>query len=406
MFGENDEPGQKYKVYEAILWYPYDKQPNTKGNDKREDTTLAKQAVYFVAESVGDQDNHEKKNIMLRSIRYPFNHGKPYYIFFRSTDHRYGLYDGGLGRLLKSPSQSEDRRVNQIANAWDMKITPVLKRKMYPGAIYNPRIHKQFPGVSLPVKEQDEIEVMHQGDIPPSSGSLLQDNRNEIELLAGISGSLTGGQVTPGDPNAPAKKAELLVAEGSINAAEFLKVFIRGIKELAFHNQMAYYQYTTDKVLRYRSKNGMEEIPKSILQERVSFNLKTTIESISAFEKARSNLSLVQVALQDPLFANDPITRWIFWKSVIQNWSEEWADLTPELENRVFQAVQQQQQESAMQNAMQNASAQFSMVARERGMSDTDIQKALSEMNPQELLAAVYGRPDNEAVEAEGEAVQ
>jgi hypothetical protein len=318
------------------------------------------------------------------------------------------LYDGGLGRLLKSPCQSEDRRVNQIANAWDMKITPVYKRKYYAGAIYNPRLHKQFPGAILPVKEMDELDLLNQGDIPYSSMSLLQDNRNELETLSGISASLTGGQVTPGDPSAPAKKAELLMAESNVNAAEFLKVFVRGIKELAFHNQFAYYQYTTDKVLKYRTQNGMEQIPKSILQEKVAFNLKTTVESISAFEKARSNLQLVQVALQDPLFANDPMTRWIFWKTVVQNWSEEWADLTPEIENRVAMMIQQQQQAMQMQNALQNASALYSQLARRRGVGDKEIQEQLASLTPQELLAAVYGNngQPQQPMEAEGEAVE
>jgi len=358
---ENEDYGKKYDVYEAILRYDIDKDD------------LEEKCVYWV--SAGDSG----KNLYLRGIKYPYTHNQSYFVLVRSTDHRYGFYTGGLGQKLESVNESEDRRVNQISNAWDQAIVKAWKHVQVPGSPYNPRIHKYYPGADIPVGDANELIEMSMGDIPNSSFTLLEDNRRESELLSGVTSSLMSGQITPRDPSAPARKAELLLAESNISISEYLKNIIPSIKKIAYQTQMNYYQFTDmTEEMNYRVEKGFENITKEQMRGKLMFVCRSAVESVVAEQKAQSNLALLSALSNYPMVAQNYVFQWYLVKNIVENWSEDLARnidklFSPELKD-LIETQLKQAQALAQQKAQQERMVKE---MRDRGMSREEIQVAL-----------------------------
>lgn len=365
LFGDKEakDYGKKYDVYEAILRYDIDKDG------------LEEKCVYWVAKGEGDN------KLYLRGIKYPYMHRDDYFIVFRSTGHRYGFYTGGLGEKLKSVSDSEDKRQNQISNAWDQAIVKSFLHTITPGSPYNPKIHKYYPASIIPVSDPNELTELRTSDIPPSSFTLLEDNRRESELLAGVSINPMSGQVTPQDPNAPARKTELLLAESNISTSEYLKNIIKGIKRVAYQIQMNYYQFTDTSEVNYRTDKGFENISKQEMRGKVMFTCRSAIESVSAQQKAQSNVALLNILMNHPLVAQNYQFQWTLIRSIVVNWSEELAQqieklFSPEIKELIISQLKQAEALAQQQQQIE----EYQKKRKAEGASPEIIQMELQQM--------------------------
>ncbi len=338
---KDEDPDKEYDVYEAILKYVIDEDEKTNKNK------LEEKCVYWVAEG----DNN--KEIYLRGIKFPYTHGENYFVIYRTDSHRYGFYTGGLGYKLKSVNESEDKRVNQIANAWDQAIAKYWIRVKTPGSPYNPRVHKMYPGAVITVANRDELTEGGMSDLPGSSFNLLEDNRREAETLVGIPFSLTSGQVTPQDPNAPAKKSELLLAEANVSVSEYLKVYVRSLKQTARQAQFNYYQFRNDDEMDFRTEKGFDRISKQQMIAKGVMTCKSAIESVGKADRARSALGLLGQLMQYPLIAENLSAQYYILKTIIEGWDEEFARNADKLFPEGIELLIQQQIEQARQIAEQ-----------------------------------------------------
>lgn len=343
--GEAIDYGKSYKVYEAILEYDID------GDG------LPEKCVFFIAEG-----KTKGAGTYLRGIRYPFFHNRNYYIIFRTMKNRYGFYDGGMAQKLKSVNESEDKRVNQISNAWDQAIVKARMRVVKPNSPYNPRIHKYYPGADIPVSDPNELTEFKTSDIPSSSITLVNDNRIEEELLSGIPKYGMSGQPSPQDPNSPARKTEFLMSQADANIVEFIKYFSFGLIELGEQTQSNYYQFSGSDEISFRADEGLETITKNEMRAKIKMTTKTAIESISNPDKARSNIALLKTVGTHPLIAQDIDIQWELIKNIMTFWDNEWARraeklLTDEKKNMIKARLQQQAQLAAQAQQQQQQQA-------------------------------------------------
>ena len=333
---DDSDYGKEYDIYEAILKYDVN------------DDGLEEKSVFWVA------TGENEKSIYLRGIKFPYDHGDNYFIIHRTSLTRYGFYTGGMSAKLKSVNESEDRRVNQISNAFDQAIVKGWIHVKTPGSPFNPRVHKYYPGCIREVADPNELTPDGMGDIPSSSMTLTEDNRRESETLSGIPTNLMSGQVTPQDPNAPAKKSEILLSESNISISAYMKNYVIGLKEEAKQTQYNNYQFRDDDKMDFRTDKGFDDISKQQIMAKGVFTCKSSLESVGSEDKARAALGLLGQLAQYPLFANNLKFQEVMFKVIITNWNEEFArqydNMMPEgmrqlIEQQFAEAQQMAQQE-------------------------------------------------------------
>ena len=336
---------KEYEIYEIKVRY-----------DINEDG-IEEDIVTWIG--VPEKSESDDKCIYLRGIRFPYIHKKSYWIIVRAFHNRYGFYNGGLGQKLKSINCAEDRRVNQVQNAFDQAVVRAVKQVVIPNSPYNPQKHLFYPGANIPVSDPNELTEFGFRDIPASSFPLASDNRKAMELLAGFPQNYLSGMPQPTDAEASAKKTGMLIAEGMESITDVVRHISRGFKKLGYQIQCNYYDLLPDEIIQWRIKNGFENITKEEMIKKAKFGCKTAIESVSSFEEARSNLALIQAIASHPLLATNINAQYIMLKSVIENWSEKWAEvvdkmLPPEkIEEMEAQQKAQQQQQTQVQPGQQ-----------------------------------------------------
>jgi hypothetical protein len=339
---EDKDHDKEYTIYEAILKYNISK--DKKGG-------LEEKCVYWIAEG-----GHEKE-IYLRGIKFPYTHGENYFVVYRTSSRRYGFYTGGLGYKLKSVNESEDMRVNQISNAWQQAIVKAWKHIKMPGSPFNPNVQRYYPGATITLSDPNELTELGMSDLPNSSFNLLEDNRREGETLVGFPFSLTSGQITPQDPNAPAKKSEILLAEANISVSEYLKVYIRGLKQTAKQAQFNYYQFRNDDEMDFRDGKKFNKISKQQMIAKGAMTCKSALESVDSQERARSTLMLLGQLQQYPMISENLSAQHYLIKTIIDNWDENFARSTDKLFPEGIELLIQEQIKKAQELAQQEEEA-------------------------------------------------
>jgi hypothetical protein len=133
----------------------------------------------------------------------------------------------------------------------------------------------------------------------------------------------------------------------------------RGFKKLGYQIQCNYYELLPAESMDWRVKNGFENITKEEMIKKAKFGCKTAVESVSAFEKARSNMVLMKNIASHPLLQSNMYAQYLMLKSIISNWSEEWATevdqlLPPEMV-KVLQAQVKQMKAAAAEQQQREA---------------------------------------------------
>jgi hypothetical protein len=346
LFGTENEDtrdySKTYDIFEVKMRYDID------NDDLEEDILL------WVCKGKGG-----KKYVFLRGIKFPYMHKMSHWIVFRTDINRYGPYSGGggIGYKLKAVNRMKDKQLNQTLNAWDQKIGTSYKwvKTLAGEPVFNPKIHKKYPSSIIPVSHPDEIVPFEEGDIPPSTFSIMPMIDREGEYLAGIpSTGLASGQVTRSDPRAPAKKAELLLAEASINIADFVKRFVRGYKKLAIQIQKNTYQFTDETKLYYRAGEIFVGISKGDLRNDAAYSMSHAVKSVSARERAQSAIGFQAMVANNPFYVNNLSAQAYIFQLAAQNWDEEFARnmdrlMPPGMQELVTRQVQEAQREAQIQ---------------------------------------------------------
>ena len=286
----------------------------------------------IVTIGVPENASDESKAVFLRGFKHTFIHKKSPWVLFRGFHHRYGFYTGGLGEKLRSINNAEDRRTNQVQNAFDQAVIRAFKHVVIPGSPYNPKKHKFYPGADIPLSDPNELTEMKTSDVPPSSSWLGSDNRREAELLSGVPQHLLSGMQTPGDMEASGKKSELLVAEGMESITSIVVIMGRSMVNIAYQTQCNYYDLNSKDVIDYKiNSTGWEDISKDEMRQQAIFHCRTALNSVTMFDKAKMNLALMAQIGKHPILAMNVQAQWILLRSIVSNWSDEWAVNVDEL---------------------------------------------------------------------------
>ena len=211
--------------------------------------------------------------------------------------------------------------------------------------------------VYMPKDVLKELTTDGMGDIPSSSMTLTEDNRRESETLSGIPTNLMSGQVTPQDPNAPAKKSEILLSESHISISQYMKNYVIGLKEEAKQTQYNNYQFRDDDKMDFRTDKGFDDISKQQIMAKGVFTCKSSLESVGSEDKARAALGLLSQLAQYPLFANNLKFQEVMFKVIITNWNEEFARQYDNMMPEGMRQLIEQQLEQAQQLAEQEEEA-------------------------------------------------
>jgi len=182
-----------------------------------------------------------KEEAFLRGIQYPFKHGRSYLIWHRFLPQGDDI-DGESLALDAEPTQ---RLLFQIFNNTidsDMYNTPTFKIKTGKG--YNLAIEKYYPGKKWAVQDMNDIDIMKANASSANSLNLMGVAQRFGGDLLSVSEGYSGRE-SQRDPDAPAKKTQMLLQMAGRGIGFYLKNYLLGHNEVGIQQAELWSQYGT-----------------------------------------------------------------------------------------------------------------------------------------------------------------
>ena len=315
------------------------------------------------------------RKVILRSINYPYDHNRPYYIPFFISNERTGWLQPGLGRILQPQNIVANAIQNFTLDNAFYRHTPLI-RVSPSSPVANQLIAKTWHIGDPLVAEQGEIDKF---DLNTGSlGDLFTLNAlNErvADDATGAGSSYMSGHADPIDPDAPAKKTMALINETNSNIKSYIMNLLPSFQELAYQILQLFAQYKDEETFAQKRKDVTgKPAMKKITADQLRFRTNLTPNAYSfEFDKVnekRLNLSLIQVLTGNPFSAQmlqkNPEGAYNLFRNLIKSWSNDmnarvdsiWP--TPEKMRQDLveiqkEAIKQLQAEQAQAQQMQQA---------------------------------------------------
>lgn len=305
---------EEYQVFECNLFY------DIKGQNK------PKRIVVWY---------ERERRIILSAIHYPYDHGRPYYIPFFTTNKKSGWHQPGAGIILKPQNVVANASTNLMLDKAFYQLQPIMRVSPNTGAASRIMMRKWRIGDPL-VAGQGEVEMMN-FNVGGFSEllNIITYNDRLADSSIGVNSANLSGRADPVDPDAPAKKTTALINETNINIKAYILSLLPSFQELGHQllQLMAQYKDTDRFKLRHSSVTG-QEAKTTISAEQMRFRTNLTpnaymFEPDKVNEK-RLNLSLLQALTGNPVLATflqrDPKAAWELGRMTVKSWSQAHAN--------------------------------------------------------------------------------
>lgn len=275
-----------------------------------------------------DGDNQEVRclfnieyehRLMMRDIRYPYDHNRPYIIPYYIQKTRKGLYQPAMGEKLMHINIAANATLNNTLNASTIANSLSLKVRHGSDAVAALYEHRWYPGAILELMNMEDVDQFN-FSTPNLAGliSLFTIIERFGEDVSGIVNYQIGKEA-PDDPNAPASKAIALMRKAEIKLRRYIKSLKRSNDEMGYQALRLIYQFTPKKRMAEILGIKVEEV-----QDYINLPLKCRTQSTGfALEKLfakRDNMSFTSMLFKEPLVFNDPVKRVQLYELNAKDW--------------------------------------------------------------------------------------
>ena len=287
------------------------------------------EVIYLL--DIDDDDQEERclfnieseHRLMMRGIRYPYDHNRPYIIPYYIQKTRSGIYQPALGEKLMHINIAANATLNNTLNSSVIANSLSLKVRQGSDAVRALYEHRWYPGSILELMNMDDVEQFIFST--PNLAGLISLFGIIERLGEDVSGILNYqiGKESPDDPNAPASKAIALMRKAEIKLRRYIKSLKRSNDEMGYQALRLIYQYISKK--RLAEILGVEE---KDIPDYMDLPLKCKTQSTGfALEKLfakRDNQQMAQILLADPLIQGNPVKRVQVYELLAKEHGSNW----------------------------------------------------------------------------------
>lgn len=282
--------------------------------------------------------------LLLRCIRYPFDHNRSYLIPHSIKYTNEGLYQDGMGRMLQDIHIAGNATINHILNASTLANSLSLKAREGSDAARRIREHQWYPGSVLELINMDDAQQFNFST--PNLASLI----NMFGIIERFGQDVSGivnyqlGMESTEDPEAPASKTLALMRKAEIKLRRYIKNLKRSEDEAGFQAIRLIYQFVPASRL---SEILGEEVgeTKAFLKPPMRVLTNSSGFAIEKIFEKRDDMNMAKMLF--PLVQTDPVKLakliQVISKSYGSNWDKKIigiVDSPEEAQAKVEQAKQ------------------------------------------------------------------
>lgn len=299
--------------------------------------------------------NIEKsRKIVLRDIRYPYNHMRPYAIPYYIQRTRSGIYQTGLGEKLFYLNITANGIINHLLNACMIANSLSLKVRKDTDAARAMYEHQWYPGSILELIDPNDVQQFQFAT--PNLSAMI----NLFAIVEKFSEDVSGivnyvlGQESESDPQAPASKTIALMKKSELKLRRYIWNLKKSNNEAGYQALQLIKQYIP--VEKIAEIMGMEvNQVKILLKQPLKAITQSSGFAIERMFGQRDNVNMINILSSEPLYAGDPVRRMkgyrIIAKDMGSNWDKKIEQLLPTPEEAAKQVADAKAQADAKKSA-------------------------------------------------------
>lgn len=293
--------------------------------------------------------------IVVRATKYPYFHGRRYYIAWRPFQRPCQFFGGCIPQVLEGVQRELNAIHNQRVDA--MKFAMLKIFKMRRNSSMDPDAIELSPGVVIQVDDMDDLQNF---DINPTiPGADIEEQVREHGERAIASNDLALGINPGGDKTA--QEVSIVSAKSGVRFNDVVRRLQQSNIEMTRQVMGLMYQFSPDEELAaYEVQREWLVIPWDIIPHG---NMGTA----DKVQQRQEALSLYQLMFdtQNPLVLSDPMHVYRLTQDVLMAFDrqdvEAYLGTEEELQMKLQQAAMQQQQMAEQQMAMAQQQQQMQM---------------------------------------------
>ena len=312
-----------------------------------------------------------QRKLILRVIRYPYFHGRPYLIPYHIQQTEHGLYQPGLGHKLAQLNLTLNALLCHVLNTGLIGTSMSFKVRTNTDAVRALFEKQWYPGSITELSNLDDAQQweLNLPELSPMV-NLFASLMTFADSVTGLNAYL-GGQADPEDKDAPGNKAALLLKRSSKKLRRYVNCLRESVDESGYQSLRLIYQYVPAKRIAETIGKSEEEV-----RQQMRIPLPTVTHAI-AFDSDRlarqaEDELFAKLLFQEPLIAQFPTRRVKLYRILAESRSSRWRGLMDEvLPNDSELQAMEDAQEGAQQVAGGGGEAALTQVverARQRAI--------------------------------------
>jgi hypothetical protein len=342
---KQEENNEKFYDIDKLLIGDKAKDEKDKEADMTEEFEVWEKVFYFKSKET-DKDytkivfwEAKEKKIIIGSILYPYYAVDCYYLPFYVSLKKSGFYQPGVAENITDAHLVETAILNMTLDSMYQKniITPITTSPKVQAQFLEKRFTHGIPIEAAP----GEIDFLqkYMGNIDVGGLIMLMQYIMQYEDDVTKVSSLQSGRETAFDPTAPAAKTIALLKMSGLGMKDYVNHLIPSFNEVGYILLNLYYQM---------SKEGRQYAPRGNMQavaggdmfqtlDRREMIARTNLQAKAfSFDFDKQNekqmdLALLQILRAEPLIANNPNAIYYLLKTIIENWSTKWKNMSEKI---------------------------------------------------------------------------
>lgn len=277
--------------------------------------------------------------LVMRAIRYPYDHQRPYLITHCVQETQKGIYQPGLGEKLQQINLSANALLSHILNAGLIATSVSFKVRSATDAARAMHEKEWFPGCVTELSNLDDAQQW-QFQLPNLDFmvKMLGMMLSMADDVTGVTANL-GGDVDPSDPSAPGNKTAMLLRRASKKLRRYISTLRKSVDESGYQALRLIAQYVpAEKVAEIVGK-PVDQV-RAMLRARMPTVTHAAAFDTDRFEQQAADKVYAEIVFKDPLLAQDPRLRIRLYKMLAETdthgWRERLETLFPEEELEAF----------------------------------------------------------------------
>lgn len=284
-------------------------------------------------------------NLILRSIRYPYFHGRPYLIPHHIQETEHGIYQPGLGHKLSQLNLTMNALLSHILNAGLLATSVSMKVRTNTDAARAAVEHQWYPGSIMELSNLDDLQQME------FATPNLEPMVKMFATMMGFADSVTGlnaylgGQTDPSDQDAPGNKAAMLLKRSSKKLRRYVNCLRQSVDESGLQSLRLIYQYVPAARIAKAIGRSEEDVRTHMHVPLPTVAHAVAFDADRAARQAEDEL-FFKLLINEPLVARFPTKRVKLYRILAENQSSRWRGKMDEVlpEDAELQALEDAQQ--------------------------------------------------------------